>query len=94
MTQVWVVRYDEGLYLFKDAATAEQSIKDMYKGEDVEFDKVDASDVAFMMVIGKNGHVQDQVQAVEFDVHESPTVIHRYVTEIDTPQPRPKREEF
>ena len=61
MTQVWVVQYDEGLYLFKDAATAEQSIKDMYKGEDVEFDKVDVSDVAFRWLYVMIGHVQDRI---------------------------------
>lgn len=94
MTQVWVVQYDEGLYVFKDAETAEQSIKDMYKGESCEFESEAVSDVIRSVVITNGGRVQDRIAIVSFDVHESPTVIHRYVTEIDKPQPRPKREEF
>lgn len=91
MTQVWVVQYDEGLYLFKDADTAEQSIKDMYKGEACEFERQLITDIAFKLVVTKNDRVQDAIGVVQFDVHDSPTVIHRYVTEI---VPEKRREEF
>ena len=94
MTQAWVVRYDEGLYLFKDMATAEQSIKDMYKGEDVTFDTHEASDQAFSVSVLSRGNVQDRINIIAFDVHESPTVIHRYVTEIDKSLTQRVRKDF
>lgn len=100
MTQVWVVRYDEGMYLFKDIATAEQSIADMYKGESCTFDHELVSDQVHSVIVMKNGRVQDQVKIIAADVHEHPTVIHRYVTEIDEPEDydrppqKPPRQEF
>ena len=98
MAEVWMVRYDEGLYLFKDAATADQSIKDMYKGEKVTFEKEELSDQAYVYEIMKDGRMQDRVTVALCDVHEHPTVIHRFVTEIDPPldydRPPKKREEF
>ena len=36
------------------------------------------------------GRVQDRIGIVAFDVHEHPTVIHRYVTEIDKPVDEPE----
>jgi hypothetical protein len=100
MTQVWLVKYDESVYLFKDRAVATQSINDMYDAS-YTFETEEMSDQAFVVAVMRDGHVQDRIGIVAFDVHEHPTVIHRYVTEVDgqlvdydRPPKKPQRQEF
>ena len=92
MTQVWLVRYDQGLYLFKDLETVQVSIRDMYP-TDYQVEKEEMSDQAVVYQIMHNDRVQDRIAAGLFDVHEQPIVIHRSITN-DDPVPEKRREEF
>ena len=95
MTQVWIVRYDEQLYLFKDLDTVQISVRDMYPTDyHIEVETMSAESVVYIVM--HNGRVQDRVAAGLYEVHEKPTVIHRH--EFDSPtQPfvqEKRREEF
>lgn len=75
MTQVWIVRYDQGLYVFSNLDAVEWSVKMMYENCDIERE-VD-SDQAVSFVVMNDKHLQDRVFANVFDVHEEATIIHR-----------------
>jgi hypothetical protein len=98
MTQVWVVRYDEGLYLFGNLDAVEWSVKMMYESSVVE--KQMLSDQHYRFLVLNGDRPQDTIQATLFDVHDEATVIHRFVTEIDAPEDydrppqKPPRQEF
>jgi hypothetical protein len=90
MTQVWVIRYDQGLYVFKDLDTAEATVKDSFK--DCSIEREEKSDQSVSFAVMQGDRVQDRVFANAFDVYENPTLIHREVDKYDRP-PR-RRQEF
>ena len=94
MIQVWIVRHGTGLYVFKDLATAETSIRNAYKAAySVEKDEV--SDVSSTFTVMQDGNVQDRVTANAFDVHEHPTAMPHILFPEDEPAPRERvRKEF
>jgi len=95
MTQVWVVRYDEGLYLFSNLDAVEWSVKMMYESSTIEKQMLSDQHCRFTVLNGDRP--QDTIQATLFDVHEQATVIHRHVSEIDDydrPPKRPRPQEF
>jgi hypothetical protein len=94
MTQVWIVRHGTGLYVFKDLATAETSIRDAYKSAySVERDEV--ADDSFTFTVTQDGRVQDRVTVNGFEVYESPTAMPHILFPEDEPAPRERvRKEF
>jgi hypothetical protein len=94
MTQVWIVRYDQGLYVFKDVDTIEATVKDTFK-TDYTVEKEEVSDQQVAFAVMQDGRIQDRIFANAFDVHEYPTVIaHVYELREDEPPTRPVRKEF
>ena len=95
-TQVWVVKYDNGMYLFKSPDVVEASIRAMYpKGCTVERERASDQQYVYLVLDTSSGRIQDRIVATLWDVHQHVTTIHRNApTEEDYDRPPQKPQEF